>query len=434
MINIYAKKLTPRLRYTVSLLFEHIYVTGYQLFDDKKVYKAEKGVHINYSADRTLEGLWIRPSGLLKASSIEEVVPAIGEYKSITTLFADCKGELPFDLFSAVFFLVSRYEEYLPYQKDTYGRFEANQSVAFLEGFINVPVVNYYALFLMEALDEKYQFSPEKTPAYRPQVTFDIDNAYAFLHKSVGRKAGSLIRKVALGKLQLLKAQVKAEVQKKDPFDTYDEIAATMATYQHQPYFFILMRGTGGVDRAINFDTVKGKALLEHLNAIGEVGLHPSFASNDSRERLSREKNELEEIAGKPVCASRQHFIKLNLPDTYRKLIEAGITEDFTMGYASFPGFRAGIATPFPFFNLADNHVTELMVHPFVFMDATLKYYANAAPEQALLSAVTLIREVKKVDGYCSVVFHNESLSDWHHWRGWKMFFDEVVKELFYEA
>lgn len=147
MINIYAKKLTPRLQYTISLLFEHIYVTSYKLFDDKKTYKAAEGIHINYSADRTLEGLWIRPSGLLMDDTIEEITPAIGEYKSITTLFADCKGELPFDLLSATFFLVSRYEEYLSYQKDVYGRFEANQSIAFLEGFIGTPVVNHYAQF-----------------------------------------------------------------------------------------------------------------------------------------------------------------------------------------------------------------------------------------------------------------------------------------------
>jgi len=35
--------------------------------------------------------------------------------------FFKSEGDYPFDIFSAVFYLLSRYEEYLPYKKDMYG-------------------------------------------------------------------------------------------------------------------------------------------------------------------------------------------------------------------------------------------------------------------------------------------------------------------------
>jgi hypothetical protein len=45
-------------------------------------------------------------------------------------------GDLPFDPLAATFYLVSRYEEYLPFIPDEHGRFPAKQSFAFSNGFL----------------------------------------------------------------------------------------------------------------------------------------------------------------------------------------------------------------------------------------------------------------------------------------------------------
>ena len=78
------------------------------------------------------------------------------------------------------------------------------------------------------------------------------------------------------------------------------------------------------------------------------------------------------------VTKSRQHFLAFELPTTYLKLIQSGILEDYSMGYASHLGFRAGICSPFRFYNLLEEKETDLVVYPFQVMDVTLQAVPQA--------------------------------------------------------
>ncbi len=109
---------------------------------------------------------------------------------------------------------------------------------------------------------------------------------------------------------------------------------------------------------------------------------------------------------------SRQHFVRMQFPDTYEALIKADISEDFSMGYASIAGFRASIASPFYFYNLKKEKETELIVYPFVFMDTTLSDYQNLPPEKYLEAVIPLIAETKAVDGTLVGIWHNYALAD----------------------
>ena len=116
------------------------------------------------------------------------------------------------------------------------------------------------------------------------------------------------------------------------------------------------------------------------------------------------------------------------MPETYRRLIENDITDDYTMGYASDVGFRAGLCTPFYFYDLGNETTTKLKVHPFAVMDATLKYYMKVQPVDALSYIEPLIKEVKAVNGTFISLWHNESLSNMHPWTGWKDIYEKVVE------
>jgi hypothetical protein len=104
-------------------------------------------------------------------------------------------------------------------------------------------------------------------------------------------------------------------------------------------------------------------------------GGNPSFLFSEREKNLITEIQRLETITGEKVKRSRQHFLKLTLPETYRRLIGAGIEEDFSMGYASHPGFRAGTCTPFFFYDLPREQPTTLKVVPFQMMDVMLRDY-----------------------------------------------------------
>ncbi len=125
---------------------------------------------------------------------------------------------------------------------------------------------------------------------------------------------------------------------------------------------------------------------------------------------------------------SRQHFLKLRFPDTYRNLIAAGITDDYTMGYADETGFRAGICSPYKWYDLEKEVMTNLTIHPFAVMDGTLNSYLKLTPAQALEKVKSLAQEVKNVNGELITIWHNETLSDWKDWKGWKDFYEQVIR------
>ena len=104
------------------------------------------------------------------------------------------KSVLPFDIFAASFFLLSRYEEYLPHVRDVHERFTAAQSIAMKHGFLEKPVVDVWAFQLLTKLKEKFPDYAYETRSYSHITTIDVDNAYAYKYKSLMRTFGGFIK------------------------------------------------------------------------------------------------------------------------------------------------------------------------------------------------------------------------------------------------
>src|SRR5205814_2896242 len=113
-------------------------------------------------------------------------------------------------------------------------------------------------------------------------------------------------------------------------------------------------------DKNTPVESKKLQSLIKNLGDYAEVGIHPSYGSNSKEGQLKKEIDRLSKILHKDVHKGRQHFLKLSLPETYRNLIELDITEDYTMGYAFQPGFRASICMPFNFYDLDNEIETKL--------------------------------------------------------------------------
>jgi hypothetical protein len=136
----------------------------------------------------------------------------------------------------------------------------------------------------------------------------------------------------------------------------------------------------------------------------------------------------LSKVINKEITASRQHYLKLELPFTYQNLIKNEITDDFTMGFASEIGFRAGICEPYYFYDLDTEHETPLRIHPFAVMEGTLKDYMKIKPHEAMQFVKPLIDNVKAVDGQFITLWHNQSLNDQISEGHWREPYEEIIR------
>jgi Family of unknown function (DUF7033) len=430
MITIYSNTITGRLSYILQLIFNDLIGIEFELTSDSEKFRQRSGPKIAYANERTGDELLICPSGLVYEKEIKPQVLEITEWEGLKIFFRNsATADLPFDIFSASFLMVSRYKEYLPYQKGEIQRFEATESLAFRYGFLEEPVINQWSVKLKEVIQKRY---PEvRFPGRKFQFisTIDIDNAFAFKHKSFVRTVGALLRSLLRRDTNTFLSRIATLLgNDEDPYNTYGFIDQVEKRNGLRSMFFFLVGDYNRYDTNISVRSMAYRNLIKNIAADHKIGIHPSVASHKNISILQKEVNRLAGVLGERVTKSRQHFLAFELPTTYLRLIQLGILEDYSMGYASHIGFRAGICSPFRFYNLSEEKETDLVVYPFQVMDVTLMQYLRLSPDEAIEKIGELMDKVKKVDGTFISLWHNESLSDKGVWQGWRKVFEEVVR------
>ena len=411
MLLIYTHKSTNRLRHTFDLIFKYVLGIDFEITTDEEQFKSFSGTKISYTKSQISDELFFQSSELLFETGLKPI------------------NELPSDPFSASFFLASRYEEYISFVTDDYGRFSAIKSLAYKKNILQKPMVNIWAKEIQKRISEKFpNFAfPEKKYSYIP--TIDIDNAYAYLGKNLGRTLGGYARAIAKSDRDDFSRRKNVLAGKeKDPYDTYDFQFKLHKKYNLKPIYFFLLGDWAEKDKNLPHTNSKMQSLIKNISESAEIGIHPSFASNTIPSKIALEKDRLREISGKHVTKSRQHFLMLKFPETYRNLIGAGITDDYTMGFADELGFRAGICVPYKWYDLEKEEETNLTIHPFSVMDGTLNNYMQLSPEQAVEKVKPVVQEIKNVNGGFISIWHNETLSGWREWKGWKEVYEKVIQ------
>jgi len=426
MIQIYAPILSRRLEYTLHLIFNLVLKSNYVWIDD--IAKANKKLPlINYSPKEIENTLNIIPHSLLFEEDIHPIkIEVENDYFFFRT---SSQSDCMFDVFASTFYMVTRYEEYLPVTRDEHGRFSAEESLAYKHQFLDKAVVERWALLLQEKIQKlwtSYKF-PERE--YHYLSTIDVDSAFAFRAKGFARLWGGFA-KAFLRKdkddIRLRWAYIFKN--KKDPFDTFDFILEQFQKYNTKNIFFFLVGKNAAFDKNISLKKKDFRVLIQNLSRNTEIALHPSYQSNEDIRLLKQEKENLSKVVNTPIRKSRQHFLKLELPKTYQHLVKLGIKEDYSMGFASHYGFRAGIATAYPFFDLSENRELDLIVHPFQIMDGTLNQYLSLSPEESLLAIEKIVEEIRYVKGTFISLWHNESLSEMREWKNWKNVFVKMLE------
>jgi hypothetical protein len=402
----------------------------YELITQRKEFEERDGVKIAYTLNPIGETFFIRSKPLLFEQGICDQDINIIPFDRTKAFFGVVGNSMfPFDIFAASFYLAARYEEYLPHKKDHYNRFDADQSLAFNADFLHQPVINIWVNRLVDLIKEVYPDFKVPKREYQFITTIDVDNAFAYKEKGFVRTVMGYAKSILTFNSNDFISRTKTLLGlQKDPYDTFDYQEKLVKEKGIKFIYFFLLGDYGVNDKNIPLSSHKFQSLIKSVSDHSKVGIHPSFASNTSFRQLQKEVGRLSKTINREIWRSRQHFLKLNLPETYRNLIELDITDDFTMGYASNYGFRAGTCTPFYFYDLDLEVETTLKVHPFAIMEGTLKYYMGIGPENASAHYRRLIDEVKMVNGDFISLWHNDSLNDSKQWKGWKNVFEEMIE------
>lgn len=396
---IYTPKITSRIQYIFDFVLNEFSGIDFELTANIQFFEASNLPKINYSKEKVSDEIHLISDEFMFENGISGKV----KFKELNEI-----GKL--------FFTLSRYEEYLPQEKDIHGRISGIGKVH------KTPFVDEWILKFQEELKSKCSELEFKKRQFEMVLTCDVDQAWKYKNKGFKRTYGAFLKDLIKLDWKEIDKRINVisgkEVDDYDTFEIFKILRQAQRDKNFRMIFFWLMADYGRFDKNNPVENSFFQHKIKDISEWAEIGIHPSYISNLSKENLKTEIKRLQKISGKKITKSRQHFIRLNLPETYQNLIQLGIEEDYTMAYADETGFRAGTCTPFYWYDLTKEEKTSLKIHSFCAMDVTLRNYMKLNPEEAIVELFRLKKEIQKVNGQMITLFHNSNFNG--EWEGWK--------------
>lgn len=383
----------------------------FDVTNDDEEFRTYPNAKLNYSDLVFEDSVQIRPHSILYDHGIRDYhlqVSAHPKYEKV--FFKNSGGQIPFDLLGASFWLLSRYEEYLPYKPDKENRFHYKSSLAYQYEFLHYPLVNLWLSEFKKILYEKFEDLTFVEKEYGFISTIDIDNVYKYRHKGFVRTMAGFFSD---GKFSHMKQRMRIILSlEKDPFDCYDFLIQAHKEHQTKAIFFFLLGDYGPNDKNHSSSDLRFQSLIKHIADYSQVGVHPSFGSNNNLRQLKIETSRLSNITHKFITKSRQHFSMLKFPATYKDLLQAGLFADYSMGYTNHNGFRASYCYPYKWYSLDIESTSSLTIHPFCISENTLLTDSARENKTLMQLANPIVNEVKRYGGQMISIFHNDNFSE----------------------
>ncbi len=427
MLLVYTPKITPR----ISYIFKHIcirllgievnFTSAIEEFISQPTFK------LSYAKQPLGNELFIQSHGLLDQQGFDSEDVNVKPWGKTYCFFSSgSKSALPFDIFSASFYLLSRYEEYLPHVKDSSGRFMAQESLAYKKGFLQQPVVDIWTYNFKKVLENAF---PE---LHFPAKNFDIHTLieatqpYAFAQKGFLRTSVGFMQDLVRFKFKNIfqRSQVLLGLRR-DPFDTFKWIINRSKRNAQKLSIFFLLGESVNFEESINTHRQKFVLLIKFISDYKEAGLLFSNDALADYELLKKEKLRMEEITNRALKSSINARFLVNLPEIYRSLVELEVKNDYTMVYRDVVGFRAGTCTPFLFYDLDFEVKTPLTIHPV----ALTTFAFNKKYEEEIVKTIaSVMSEVESVNGTFTMLFSNQDFYQNERNVLWRKIFSEKLQ------
>lgn len=410
-----------RLKYAADFLFDG-FSMPFELTNENERWHAYTGPKFVYGHEGS-GAYQSQVTRLWSSETVEYHVQCSGEEDGIPCLEHTEDGQL--DPLALAFWSLSRMEEYQRFTPDQHGRFTA-QSTAVNKAY-RKPWLDQLRNQMQLALAQTFPGSSPRARSVQHELTIDVDAAFAFRHKPMWRTLGALTRDLLFWRFSAFakRWKVVSHAAQLDPYDTYQEIQQTSRDWQRKWFFLLGNRGDG--DLNIHHASTGLHQCMHALAQHDEIGIHPGYGTYLSYPKYQEQVDRLELALGQAPVAARQHYLRFRLPDTYRIAVQCGIRREYSMGFADDVGFRAGTSHAFYWFDLERNEKTDLEIMPFCAMDATLRFHLRLEPADAISILEQLHRSVEAEGGRFSVLWHNESTSEFGLWIGWKAVFKALI-------
>jgi hypothetical protein len=410
VLLIYTHKITPRFGYVAKHIFTRI--LGIQVAFTTRIedFIGHKGPKITYTRQPLQNEFFIRNHELLFRVGVDPVSVQMGDWDGIPAFFkTGDRSNIPFDVFAASFYLISRYEEYLPHLRDEHGRFPPSESLAYQQGFLHLPLVEMWAYKLLSVLQERFPEIQANPQPYKFQPVIDVTTSHAYAHRGLFRSLGGLILDLSQFQFKKVWERIKVNFQlMTDPYDNFMRLIDLHKTYPVEVRFFFQFASYSTYDKNISIHNQTFQALIKSVGDYAPIGLSASYSAFNNPDLLKQEKNNLSEVIHRSVDTCRMRFNRVDIPQTYRDLALAEFQEDFSLGYTHQIGFRASTCMPFFFYDLALESIQPVRIIPFAIHDYALLNFPN---NSAILEAFSRIYEsIKDVNGNFCCVFSNELL------------------------
>ncbi len=336
------------------------------------------------------------------------------------------------DIFATIFFMLTRWEEYVETKRDTHNRFSHLDSVAYKFNFLERPIVNEYIEFLWSLFLQYECEERREKRAFSLLVTHDVDEIlrYPNFTKVIKGMVGDILhRKDPLLSIKTLYTYGAIKQKKiKDPYDTFDEIMDLSDEHDIKSYFFFMSGGTSRYDNRYSINDPKVKKIIDNIKRRGHyVGFHPSYNAYNNPEQFKIEKEALQRVNGEPIKCGREHYLRFEVPTTWQIWEDNKIEWCSNLAYAKEAGFRAGCCYPYPVFNILTQEKLNLIERPLIMMEVTFMEQINDY-DKIEKKIDYYMRTIKKYNGEFVLLWHNAAFKE-HELKQYAPLYEKTIKK-----
>jgi hypothetical protein len=335
------------------------------------------------------------------------------------------------DIFASAFFMLTRWEEYVLTERDRFGRFPDEKSYVQKNNLHYRPIVNEYIEMLRRML-VYLGVSAKISQKYTVVPTHDVDFVFRLnrFPKFIKAFSGDILKRKNIGEaLKTTLNYIKGIFNSKsDPYNTFLFLSEISKKNGAVSRFYFMPSYAEENESEYDIRNPKVEKIIHELSENGcIIGIHGTVSAHKNSDKFGEEKKRLEHII-QPITECRTHFLRFDIPKTFRIFEENNILTDSSLSFSADGGFRCGICFEYQTFDILKRKELNVWEMPLIVMETALrKKYPS--PNEFYSAFKKLSETVKKYQGDFVFLWHNSNLNV-GIWKDYKKIYPQLVREI----